>query len=177
MESTRWLERLAYVVLIALAGVFWIAANGIEFAERPGTLGPDFWPKLALALIIIVSLYEIGRSFLSRPDSEVGGLTADFDTEEDDDDAPRRPGLLASGMLLTVAYGALIPFLGFVVATFAFLVLFAYVGRYRNHLAIWLAALIGTSVFALLFLRVVYVSLPRGIPPFDKVTDFFVGLF
>lgn len=177
MERTRWLERLAHIVLIALAGVFWIAANDIDFAKRPGTLGPDFWPKLALALIIIVSLYEIGISFLSRSDSEIGGLTADFETEEDDDDAPRRPGLLVAGMLLTIAYGALIPFLGFVVATFVFLVLFAYVGQYRNHLAIWLSALIGTSVFALLFLRVVYVSLPRGVYPFDKVTDFFIGLF
>lgn len=177
MERAPWLERLAYVVLIALAGVFWAAANDIDFAERPGTLGPDFWPKAALALIIIVSLYEIARSFLSRADNEAGGLTADLDTEEDNEDAPRRPGLLLTGMALTVAYGVLIPTLGFVVSTFAFLVLFAYIGQYRNHLAIWLAALIGASVFAFLFLRVVYVSLPRGIPPFDKVTDFFVGLF
>ena len=177
MESARWLERLAYVVLIALAGFFWVAASNIDFAARPGTLGPDFWPKAALALIVIVSLYEIARSFLARPEREAGGLTAGLDTDEAEEEAPRRPGLLVTGALLTVAYGVLIPTLGFVVSTFAFLVLFAYVGQYRNHLAIWLSALIGASVFAFLFLRVVYVSLPRGIPPFDKVTDLFIGLF
>lgn len=176
MERAIWLERLAYVVLIALAGFFWVAAGNIDFAARPGTLGPDVWPKAALALIVAVSLYELARSFLSRGKGEAGGLAAGLDVEEEEE-APRRPGLLVTGMILTVAYGALIPILGFVVSTFAFLVLFAYVGQYRNHLAIWLSALIGASVFALLFLRVVYVSLPRGIPPFDKVTDFFVGLF
>ena len=73
MERARWLERLAYVVLIALAGFFWVAASNIDFAARPGTLGPDFWPKAALALIVIVSLYEIARSFLARPEREAGG--------------------------------------------------------------------------------------------------------
>ena len=61
--------------------------------------------------------------------------------------------------------------------TFLFLVAFMYLGRYRAHLVIWLASIIGTLFVAIIFLKVVYVSLPRGVPPFDRVTDAFMNLF
>ena len=57
--------------------------------------------------------------------------------------------------------------LGFLLATFLFLAAFMYLGRYRNHVAIWAISAVVTLLTALMFLRIAYVSLPRGEPPFD----------
>ena len=47
-----------------------------------------------------------------------------------------------------------------------------YLGRYRKHVAIWSISAIIILLAALLFMRFAYVSLPRGVPPFDHFTDF-----
>ena len=62
--------------------------------------------------------------------------------------------------------------LGFLLSTFLFLAVFMYFGRYRNHVAIWSTSAVITILAALLFMRLAYVSLPRGTPPFDAFTDF-----
>jgi putative tricarboxylic transport membrane protein len=79
--------------------------------------------------------------------------------------------------VLTLAFGASITILGFPVATFIYLVAFMYLGGYRVHGIIWLSSLVGTLIIANLFLNLVYVSLPRGIPPFDRVTDVIISMF
>jgi hypothetical protein len=67
--------------------------------------------------------------------------------------------------------------LGFMISTFLFMVLFMYAGRYRAHLAVWLSSAVGTVLLTLLFQKVVYVSLPRGVEPFSHVADAFLALF
>jgi putative tricarboxylic transport membrane protein len=52
-----------------------------------------------------------------------------------------------------------------------------YLGGYRAHLVIWLSSIIGTVLISLVFLKVVYVSLPRGLPPFSDLSDFLIRLF
>ena len=82
--------------------------------------------------------------------------------------------LLIGGVILVAVYAVLVPVLGFVLGTFLFLAAFMYVGRYRNHAAIWGASAVVTLLCGVLFLRVAYVSLPRGVAPFDRVADAFL---
>ncbi len=180
MDRTRVSAALPYLLLLAAAVYFYMLADGIEYSARPGSLGPDFWPKAAILLIAVVSVYEIVKAMFFDPGREAQGIAASLgDAEEQaaEAEAPRYPWLLAAGAALTLAYGLLIPYLGFPLATFLFFVCFIYIGRYRSHLAIWLSALIGTAVFSILFLKVVYVSLPRGVPPFDRLSDAIINLF
>jgi ABC-type sulfate transport system permease component len=51
-----------------------------------------------------------------------------------------------------------------------------YVGRYRDHGAIWITSAAVTILCGVLFLRIAYVSLPRGIAPFDRITDVFFAI-
>jgi hypothetical protein len=51
-----------------------------------------------------------------------------------------------------------------------------YVGGYRDHAAIWATTTAVTIFCGILFLRVAYVSLPRGVPPFDRATDIFFAI-
>lgn len=178
MDRARAMAALPYGILLAASLLFFGLAGNIRYAPHPGQIGPDLWPKFALGLIAIVSLVEIARALLGRR-AEVRGVV-DALAQGSDEEAeafPRRPALLLAGAGLTLLYGVVVPFLGFPLATFGFLVAFMYIGAYRAHLAIWVASAIGAVAISSLFLNVVYVSLPRGVPPFDRVTDFIVNLF
>jgi hypothetical protein len=48
-----------------------------------------------------------------------------------------------------------------------------YVGGFRRHGMIWLTSILVTLLTGVLFLRIAYVSLPRGIEPFAMATDVF----
>ena len=179
MDRTRIRAALPYAVLLAVAAVFYRFAGNFQFQAQPGTLGPDFWPKAALALMGLVCVYEIARALLFGGASETHGIAdvLEGDEAEEEETAPRRPVLLVAGGALTLAYGVFITILGFPLATFIYLVAFMYLGGYRAHATIWLSSLIGILAIANLFLNVVYVSLPRGIPPFDRVTDVLISMF
>jgi putative tricarboxylic transport membrane protein len=179
VDRTRLWAALPYAVLLAAAAIFYDIAGNIQFQAQPGALGPDFWPKAALALMGLVCLYEIARALVSGKTTETHGIGDALEENEEHEleEPPRRPVLLVAGGALTLAYGVSITTLGFPLATFIYLVVFMYLGGYRAHATIWLSSLVGILAIANLFLNVVYVSLPRGIPPFDRVTDIISSIF
>jgi hypothetical protein len=123
-----------------------------------------------------VCLFEILRiGFGGRAQAQ--GIAEVLDDGEGEAEAPSYPRLLAAGVALVLAYGLVITTLGFILSTFLFLAAFMYLGRYRAHGVIWVASLLGTLAVSLIFLKVVYVSLPRGVAPFDRLTDLVMGSF
>jgi putative tricarboxylic transport membrane protein len=78
--------------------------------------------------------------------------------------------LLLAGIILCVAYVALFAALGFFVDTFLFLLAFILVGRYRRPGIALAVSGAGTLVFMFVFMKIVYVSLPIGAPPFSEVS-------
>src|SRR5919202_906481 len=119
--SSRIRSALPYAIGLGVAVLLFVSASQIHYTPRPGQIGPDFWPKIAVALMLV--------------------------------------------------YAVLVSYLGFLLASFLFLAAFMYLGRYRNHLAVWTVSAGLTVVIAFLFIRFAYVSLPRGEPPFDRFTD------
>jgi len=170
----RLAQALPYLLLIAATVWFWTVANRIEFPARPGALGPDFWPKAAILLMGVFSLLQAAKILLSGSGVEAGGATEQLETE-DEDDAPRQPVLLLLGIALAVGYALVLPTLGFPIATTIFLVAFMYLGGSRSHLAIWASSVVGVVLVTLMLMKVVYVSLPRGVAPFDRLTDLITG--
>jgi hypothetical protein len=80
--------------------------------------------------------------------------------------------IVLGGIALDATFAVVVDVLGFLLSTFFFLAAFMYLGRYRKHVAIWTTSAVITVLAALIFMRFAYVSLPRGVPPFDAVTDF-----
>ncbi len=182
MQMSRRLRAIIpYVVALAATAGLWATTTTMTYSARPGQLAPTFWPRIALGLIAASCLYEVGRLlFSSNPWHEAGGLTAALDRSEKEahpeDEAPRSSALLFAGIGLTIAYALALETLGFLLASFLFLVFFMYLGRYRRHLVIWLSASLGILAFAFIFLKIAYVSIPRGTPPFDQVTQAVLNL-
>lgn len=178
MTPSRLVACLPYLIWLVVAAVLWVLTTQISYDARPGQIGPNFWPRVAIGLMAFSALIEIGRQLFSpMPGKEIAGIGEALEGSHDDgDDAPRQPHLLWIGIGLTLAFAVLVSTLGFVLSTFLYLAAFMYAGRYRNHAMIWSTSILGTLLFALVFLKVVYVSLPRGTAPFDSVTQFVLKL-
>ncbi len=162
---------IPYVVGLVLAVGLFVHIGRVDYTHRPGQLGPDVWPKIALGLMGIVCAFEIGRR-LVRGATVTRGVADLLEQSESEDAGESHPWLVAGGIVLVSVYAVLVPVLGFLLATFLFLAAFMYLGRYRRHVAIWSISAIATVLIGVLFLRIAYVSLPRGTPPFDRFTDF-----
>jgi putative tricarboxylic transport membrane protein len=171
MDRSAIRSALPYFVGLAVAAVLFHYAQQIEYTARPGVLGPDFWPKAAIGLMTAVCLFEIARALLGARE-EAHGVSDALEKEGDEQPAKSYPWLLIGGVVLVSVYAALVDVVGFLLSSFLFLSAFMYLGRYRNHAAIWGTSTVITLVVALIFMRFAYVSLPRGAPPFDAFTDF-----
>ena len=156
---------MPYAVVLALAVVLYAIAGRFEYAPKPGQLGPDVWPKAILAIAMLVCLLEIAWRFFDPSPLQEG-----IQSEEDAQEAPRLPHLLAAGIGLSLLYVGTLELLGFFLATAAYLALFMAVGRYRRWAVVAATSLLGSLAFVFVFMKVVYVSLPLGRGPFQQVS-------
>ncbi len=176
LRSTR-LRRLAPYVLIGIVGAFlFYTATQFDFHRRAGTLGPDFWPKLILGLLLVVCLYEIARIALTRimDDGSAGileDITQEADTAAEPADAPPQshPWRLLAGMAATLAYVALVATTGFSLTTAAYIAAFLVIGGYKKRKIIAAMSIGGALLLMFIFMKLVYVSLPLGSGPFAEV--------
>ena len=174
---------LPYVIVLAIVSYLYFLAGRIDFVAPGGRIGPNFWPKVILALATVTCIYEIANNlFFGRPKRDLDGVLASVVKEvpipmevppETVTAAPEEktyPHLLWIGIAMTVAYVVLIDKLGFFLCTLLYLAAFMWVGRYRRAGVILATSLIGSLVFMFTFMKVVYVSLPLGVEPFSQVS-------
>ncbi|MEP7062552.1 MAG: tripartite tricarboxylate transporter TctB family protein [Betaproteobacteria bacterium] len=168
-----------YVVVLAIATWLFDVALHFRFSPRAGSLGPGLWPRAILALTIIVCVMRIGYGLFARRaaiESGTGDLLHDVAAGIPQaagpaaPPAPRYPLLLLVGIALTIAYVALLGTLGFALATFAYMAAMMAIGRYRRRGVIVVVALLGSLVLMFIFMKIVYLSLPIGVAPFDTVS-------
>lgn len=165
MSSDRAKAILPYAGILAGAAYLYHDAGSFAAAGKAGQLGPDFWPRAVLVLLMIVCAIEVGRHALfARARPAAGAKAAPVD------EAPRFPRLLAAGMVITALYVPGMDFLGFFLATVAYLAAFMAVGRYRRWGVIATTSVLGSLAFVYVFMKVVYVSLPLGVGPFREVS-------
>jgi putative tricarboxylic transport membrane protein len=179
------LRRLAPYVLVGCAGLYlFYVATQFEFHRRAGTLGPDFWPKLILALLLIVCAGEILRIlFAKNPDAEIGNVLEDITREADADSGmaaaeplSSHPWRLLAGMAATLSYVALVSSTGFVLTTAAYLVAFLLIGGYRKTKVILMMSIGGPLLLMFVFMKLVYISLPLGSGPFAQFSILLMGI-
>lgn len=170
----RRLARAApYALVLAAAGVLYLFALRIDTSAAAGRIGPDFWPRAILAILALVCLYEIAKSFLAAGERAAGGLLQSYLVESADaGDAPPPPSAprLLAGIGATIAYVLLVGVLGFFLATAAFISAFIAVGGYRRWGVVAACGLAGSLAMVIVFMKIVYVSLPLGAGPFQALS-------
>lgn len=169
--DVRLTRALPYAVVGAGAAYLFYLAAHFQYHARPGTLGPDFWPMAILALTLAVCAWQIARIFwLGAAAREAEGVLEEITVGETAAPEPRHPRLLLAGMGATFAYVALVQKLGFFIATVAYLIAFIAIGGYRRWGVITAVSVIGSLALMFIFMKLVYVSLPLGVAPFNEVT-------
>jgi putative tricarboxylic transport membrane protein len=171
-----------YAVLLIAASYLFHRALGIGF-DAGGHPGPAFWPKLALVSLIVGCVVGIAtsihRSWRERPGSWTGPAAFFSDHDHPDPTETSETSKLYPwvAVALTAAYVALLPRVGFLVASAVYVAALIYLGNYRRS---WVAALVGLSAsvaFMIVFMKIVYVSLPIGEGVFEHVSTFVMAAF
>ena len=115
---------LPYAIVLAIVSYLYFLTGKIDFVAPGGRIGPNFWPKVILALTALTCLYEIGKNlFFARREGgrdlegvlgsvlkEVPVAAAEAKAEPEEKSYPH---LLWAGIGLTVLYVVVIPTLGF----------------------------------------------------------------
>ena len=183
MSSRRKAARVApYVVVLGVAGFLYWSVSGIDFQAPGGRIGPDFWPKMVLLLMIATCVYEIVKITLFSSEDSVRGVmqtlsdapptASDAEPTSPPDEERNYPLLLALGIAVTVLYAAIVPVTGFFLTTFLYLTAFMTLGRFRRIGVVLSVSLIGSLLMFYFFSKVAYISLPIGTGPFSAVSLF-----
>ena len=160
--KVRFNEVAPYAALLAGAAYLYHDTRRFEALGRAGQLGPDFWPKAVLVLLMVVCAIEVVRRVLAPP----AAREPEAPPQAHDEEPPRDWRLLFGGIALTILYVPGIAYLGFFLATILFLAAFMWVGRFRRPRIVAAASIVGSFTFVFVFMKVVYVSLPLGWGPF-----------
>lgn len=136
-----------------------LASRGLDTVSAPGQLGPSFWPRLVLAGLVIACLAKA---------VEAARRASDRDGENAAPPAAR--ARLAVAIALVVLYVALAPWLGFPLTTALFIAAFLVLGGAGRPLMLAANALAGTVLLLYLFVKLVYLPLPKGGGPFEALT-------
>lgn len=179
---------LPYLAMLAVSALLYWAALQIDTRGADGgrRIGPDFWPKLVIVIMGALCVFEIVKRLFFRTSSLPGEIAGDGEggasvrappaTPTAPDAAraapPEReyPGRLLAGIATIAGFALAVDWLGFFVATAAFLAAFMLIGGLRRA---WLAAGIGVAgslVLIVIFMRVAYISLPLGAGPFRELS-------
>ena len=164
---------LPYLIVFAIGAFLYYSAANFEFEEASGRIGPGAWPKLILLVMLAAALWGMVVSALQNGNAHGGA--AHEPTEQDETEALLRPpeiypALVWLAVAATIGYLVLLPFAGFFLSTIVYSFALIYLGHYRrlSHVALLSVAIAFAIMF--LFMRVVYVALPAGVAPFDKLS-------
>ena len=149
---------------VVLAGVLFVATRGLDQVAQPGQLGPGFWPRLVLAGLGLSCLVKLVLAWRARSATASAGAAL----------ATERPAIsrarLAGGVGLIVLYVALAGPIGFALATALFIAGFMGLAGARSLPGLAANAVLGTVGLLYLFVRFVYLPLPKGDGPFETLT-------
>jgi len=151
------------IVLLSLYG--YILAGEIDAPPSPEQLGGAFWPKMILVFLMASCGIKAGEILIARrkagAERTPAGPLPEVDT------------LKLGAMIATViAVVYFMEVIGFPLANFLFLLLFMRLAGLRKKLPLFLTSVLGTIFLLYLFVKVVYLPLPKGQWFFDDMTIF-----
>ena len=185
-------------LLIAACIFFYINAGSIPAPGKlPGHIGPAFWPRAILMVLIICSLVkifnlwrhrhisaptEVSREVVEALRSDSIVPKVDYDTEYDVEATEisvelekevkhqRSTKTLIIAILLVLGFVLAMDILGFLLSCLFFLWTFTYLGGWRKKLYLPLITVLGTLFINFLFVKWVYIPLPKGKFFFEDIT-------
>ncbi|RPH62760.1 MAG: tripartite tricarboxylate transporter TctB family protein [Burkholderiales bacterium] len=183
---------LPHAAMLAISVLLYWAALQIDTrgAEGGRRIGPDFWPKLVIAIMVALCVFEIVKRLVVKTPSTSGAtpgepasiapapieaapgvpLPVEAARVEPVAPAPTSPGRLWAGNAAIAGFALAVDWVGFFVATAAFLAVFMLIGGMRRPLLATAIGVAGSFGLIVIFMRVAYISLPLGAGPFRELS-------
>ena len=153
------------LLIFLLAVYFYFLAGQIDAPPGPEHLGAAFWPRMILIFLMVSCGIKAGEILLARRKAGAGGAPAGLRPEVD---APK----LAAMIVMVIAGVYSMDIIGFPLSNFIFLLLFMRIAGLRKKGALFLTSFLGTIFLLYLFVKIVYLPLPKGQWFFDDMTIF-----
>lgn len=164
----------AFFVIVGTIMLGYVAENPEQAdAMARGIAGPITWPKtmlyaviffaavwLILDLRLVMHEYRAHQKYPAKVSSAKASSTAATESDL----------RIWIGLAIIVAYGFLIPVLGFTIATFLYIIVWLLLGGVRKPILISLVSLIGTIVMLYVFVKLALMPLDRGQGVFGEIT-------
>ena len=159
---------LSLAVIVAASLFLFINAGSIPTPGRlPGQIGPDLWPRLLLGCLVLLCSVKIVQLLRSSPSGNADRQVFSADAPADEE---RDRTVLITAAMMVFGFVFAIHFFGFFLATLIFLWGFTYLGKWRKKGYLAVTAVLGTVVVNYLFLKIIYVPLPKGQYVFEDIT-------
>jgi putative tricarboxylic transport membrane protein len=148
--------------IIIGASVFFYTLT-FQFQQVPGfeKMGPDFWPRLTLIGVVFLSLVILLRSLRGRQ--------RDAEPNPGQEEKKNIKGVFICGIIL-FCFLFFISYLGFLITAFICTGLLIYALGERNKLVIVATSLGMVTVIYIIFGKLMYVPMPRGVSLFEKLS-------
>ncbi len=147
-------------LIFILAVYFYYLAGQMD--EFPGQLGPAFWPRATLILLMAGCVIKVIEILLAR--REAGQASASSPL-------PAIHALRLAGLIgMVVGAVALMDQIGFMLTNLIFLLSFMHLAGVRKKSTLVLTPVFGTVILLYLFVKVVYLPLPKGAWFFEDLT-------
>ena len=161
-------DLLSGVVLLAVAGTYYIWATQIADSTLSDEIGADGLPRVLSVILVILAVSLIGRTLLSMRLRSATTSAGGADEDEGDENAPLHRAL--GFLLFGAAYIFLLPLVGYILATALLIGAIAlYEGAPRRSWVVPAAAIGGGVFYWAVFVKLLGVNQPVG--------SIFQGLF
>jgi putative tricarboxylic transport membrane protein len=150
-------------LIFLLAVYFYVLAGSIDAPPSLEHLGAAFWPRMILILLMIscgIKAWEIIKA-RGKEEKKIPGEGPPAGVN-----IPKLAAMIA--MVILVVF--LLDVIGFALANFLFLLLFMRIAGLRKKIPLFLTSALGTVFLIYLFVKVVYLPLPKGQWFFDDIT-------
>ena len=165
MPSLRRVAAPLTGALLSLALL--VSTRGLDQVVRGDQLGPGLWPRLVLFGLAAACLAKLVNAWRrdrgSRHRGAPGGEAPEGGTSIS-------RAKLAAAIGLILLYVLATEFVGFWLTTAGFIVAFMWLCGTRSLLVIAANTLVGSVGLLYLFVKAVYLPLPKGAGPFEAVT-------
>lgn len=163
-----------YIAVLCAAVYLYYVADHIAYTAIPDQMGPERWPEIVTCVLGFVCIVEIGRRLFTSP-IDVQASEPDKDDELLNPKQTHVP-LVFGTIAATVAYLLVIGYCGFAFSTVIYSASLMWLGGFRKPGYVALVAVLLSLFLSFIFMKLIFVALPLGEGPFEKISLFVMSL-
>jgi putative tricarboxylic transport membrane protein len=155
-----------FCVVLIIVACFLLSISSTPLKVDETSLGPFFWPKVILVGMLICGVIKLVFHLRKRKAM----------SEDNHASVPTNYKALIFAVVLTFGYFLGIVLIGYPIASLIFVIALSYLGGIRSSKLLASISVGLTLITSILFVGVMYISLPRGEWIFYPITNWFFSL-